>query len=190
LEIELTFKVTNELFLNNFYKRISFSANFAFINQVYHYKIKSRMQRNRTVALFLSFFFLFISISYSQKNVSWETLADVTFEEKYYEEVDMHLLYPVFGPGPKASEKKEVKISGYAIPVDAEGTLWVLSRYPNSSCFFCGGAGPESVVELQFKEKKKQAIKMDQFITLQGVLHLNDSDIDHMNYILKSARLE
>ena len=148
------------------------------------------MQRNRIGALFLSFFFLFISMTYAQKSVSWETLADITFEEKYYKEVDMQLLFPVFGPGPKASEKKEVKIAGYAIPVDAEGTLWVLSRYPNSSCFFCGGAGPESVVELQFKETKRQAIKMDQFVTFKGILHLNDSDIDHMNYILKDARIE
>lgn len=135
--------------------------------------------------------FLFLSLAgYAQKAVTWETLADVTFEEKFFKEVEMHLLFPVFGEGPKSNENKRVRISGYAIPVDAEGKLWVLSRYPNSSCFFCGAAGPESVVELQFKDAGKQKMKMDQFVVIEGILNLNDVDIEHMNYILKEATFE
>ncbi len=45
---------------------------------------------------------------------------------------------------------KEVYITGYVLPVDNKGEIYALSAYPFSSCFFCGGAGPETVMGLEF----------------------------------------
>ncbi len=55
-------------------------------------------------------------------------------------------------------------------------------------CFFCGGASPASVAEIYFKVKPPR-FKADQIIAVRGILKLNDSDIDHMNFILNDAEL-
>ncbi|MNL80290.1 hypothetical protein D3C87_2071030 [compost metagenome] len=57
-----------------------------------------------------------------------------------------------------------------------------------AACFFCGGAGPESIIELQFR-KKKQRFRTDEVLTVRGKLALNANDVDHLNYILKDAEV-
>jgi hypothetical protein len=64
----------------------------------------------------------------------------------------------------------------------------ILSKVPYSACFFCGGAGPESVVEVYFTDKHPR-FKADQVIKVTGILRLNDTDITHMNFILTGATL-
>lgn len=54
-----------------------------------------------------------------------------------------------------------------------------------ASCFFCGGAGPETIIEVIFK--KKPPFKTDQIVEITGILELNADDVDHCNYILKEA---
>ena len=65
----------------------------------------------------------------------------------------------------------------------------ILSKFPYSQCFFCGGAGPESVAEIYFSSKRPR-LKADQLITVTGLLKLNALDINHMNFILENARIE
>jgi len=55
-------------------------------------------------------------------------------------------------------------------------------------CFFCGGAGPESVAEVIFKDKTPR-LKPDQLVTITGTLDLNDTDVMHMNFILREAQI-
>jgi len=76
--------------------------------------------------------------------IQWDDLAGVTFSSKYYEEIDEWLLFPVFGEGVTALEGKQIFVAGYVIPL--EPGLYFLSRNSFQSCFFCGGAGPESVI--------------------------------------------
>lgn len=118
--------------------------------------------------------------------VSWKTLGDVKFEKKWDEQEGMYVLYPSFGNSVKNLEGKEIRISGYVIPVDYNENFYVLSAFPYSSCFFCGGAGPESVMSLKFK-KKDERFKTDTRIEVTGTLELNSSDIYEMNYILRDA---
>ncbi len=140
--------------------------------------------------VFSFFFYLFYGPvgAIGQPSLSWETLADVTYKEQYDEALDWYYLIPIFGKYPRAYENKTVIIEGYYIPVNKESKFHVLSRYPYSSCFFCGGAGPESVVELQLAEKIRKHISMDKRVRFQGELILNSEDFDHCNYILKAAR--
>ncbi|WP_341220585.1 homoserine dehydrogenase [Polaribacter atrinae] len=51
-----------------------------------------------------------------------------------------------------------------------------------SSCFFCGVGGPETAVELHFKNKPN--FKTDQIVAVTGILKLNRDDVEHFNYIL------
>lgn len=120
--------------------------------------------------------------------ITWKRLTDVRFSRKLNTELSMYFLYPTFGPSVNALQGKEISIRGYMIPVDANDNIYVISAKPMAACFFCGGAGPESIIELQFR-KKKQRFRTDEVLTVQGKLALNASDIDHLNYILKDAEV-
>jgi hypothetical protein len=80
-----------------------------------------------------------------------------------------------------------VKITGFMIPLDGMGFSWVLSRNPNSSCFFCGGAGPETVIELRLKPAAMKKYKLDERRTFKGKLKLNRENMDHLTYMLMEA---
>jgi len=116
--------------------------------------------------------------------ITWDTLTDVSFEDKYYSEFDQYLPFPTFGISVKALAGKEVKITGYVIPIEPE--RYILSQNPFASCFFCGGAGPETVLELELTSYEKTYFT-DQYLSFTGFLKLNSQDIDKLNYILERA---
>ena len=91
-------------------------------------------------------------------------------------------MVPKFSSSVKAMDNKEVQIRGFIIPVDIVQDYYVLSANPYSSCFFCGQAGPESVMEVQMV-KKYEGLRMDQVITFNGTLRLNVDDIMIFNII-------
>ncbi len=100
----------------------------------------------------------------------------------------MYFLYPTFGQTVRNLQNKEVQIKGYMIPVDETENIYVLSSQPMAACFFCGGAGPESIIELQFKNRRRK-FKTDEVRSVRGMLQLNNNDIEHLNYILKNAEV-
>lgn len=119
------------------------------------------------------------------QQINWGDLGDVKFETRYFEAAQDSLLFPSFGPSVKAFEGAKVAISGYVIPVTYD--RYVLSAYPFSQCFFCGNAGPESVMELNIEELENVLFHTDEFRTFVGEFKLNDSNIDQLNYILEKA---
>ncbi len=137
-----------------------------------------------TLALLLGFLF---SIS-SQTVITWEVLKDVEFEEVFSEEFQGYYQVPKFGKKISSLNGKKVQIRGYIIPVDVIQDYYVLSANPYSSCFFCGGAGPESVMEVQIVSKH-DGLRMDQIITFEGKLRLNPDDIYQLSYILEDAKV-
>ena len=134
---------------------------------------------------------LFISIlSPAQTDVKgWEVFARVKFTEKFFSDLSEYYLVPFLDSRIRACEGKVMTLKGHYLPLDLEEpNVIVLSKYPYSMCFFCGGAGPESVAEIYFSSKRPR-FKADQVITVKGRLVLNDRDIDHMNFMLKDAVL-
>ena len=80
-------------------------------------------------------------------------------------------------------------LKGYYIPTEVNSEKWiVMSKVPMSQCFFCGGAGPESIAMINFKGKFPK-FKTDQIITVKGKLRLNDTNLDELNFILDDAEL-
>ena len=137
---------------------------------------------------FILAFFIFMQASlFAQGLIDWTTLADVRFEQVFSEELGIDYDEATFGPFISLFAEKEVKITGYMIPLDGMGVSYVLSRNPNATCFFCGGAGPETVVELELKPSAFGKYKLDDYRTFKGVLHLNKKNIDHLSYVLKQA---
>ncbi len=120
--------------------------------------------------------------------ITWETLRDVTFKKKWSAEESMFILYPTFGAKVAGLKDKEIILTGYMIPVDVDANVYVLSANPYSSCFFCGGAGPESVVQIKFKKSTKR-FNTDDRVTVRGTLKLNADDINELNYILVNTDL-
>ncbi|WP_409681950.1 DUF3299 domain-containing protein [Algoriphagus aquaeductus] len=108
------------------------------------------------------------------------------FTDKYSKEVKAYYYFPTFGPSVLALIKKEVIIQGYVLEIDRGNDVYILSANPFSSCFFCGAAGPESIVELKLA-KDHPRFKMDEVVTFKGILKLNAVDIYQCNYILENA---
>ena len=119
--------------------------------------------------------------------LTWRTLEDVIFTDVYMESLESYYWKPTFGSEVEAMEGKEVHITGYIIPVDLDEDFYVLSRYPYANCFFCGGAGPESVIDLRFEGGSDRVYQTDERLTFRGTLRLNADDIYQMNYILDGA---
>ncbi|MCC5917265.1 MAG: DUF3299 domain-containing protein [Cryomorphaceae bacterium] len=118
--------------------------------------------------------------------ITWKMLADVKFTEKYVEKYQDWFLFPNFGASVKSLEGQKVAIKGYVIPIDLDEGIYALSAYPWAACFFCGGAGPESVMMLDMI-KLKRKYNTDDVVTFKGVLRLNSTDIEQFNYILEEA---
>jgi len=134
---------------------------------------------------------VFISFSFtlsSQTIITWEVLKNVDFDEVWSEEFQSYYMVPKFGKAITALDGKEIQIRGFIIPVDIVQDYYVLSANPYSSCFFCGQAGPESVMEIQMI-KQYDGLRMDQVITFKGKLRLNVDDIYQLNYILEDAQV-
>ncbi|MCR9053656.1 MAG: DUF3299 domain-containing protein [Phaeodactylibacter xiamenensis] len=121
--------------------------------------------------------------------LTWEMLSDVVFTDEYSDEVQAYVPYPTFGAQLQAIEGREVLIEGYIIPLEETGdeTILVLSALPYSSCFFCGGAGPESVMDIKLRPDEKRKFTTDDRMTFLGKLRLNDDDLYYLNYILEDA---
>lgn len=116
-----------------------------------------------------------------QHKMSWDDFYDVRFEEK-----SEGYLRPIFGQSLLWMDGEEIYISGYVIPLDFQQNIYVISAFPNASCFFCGGAGPESVMELQLKNATRN-YRTDEWKRFKGRLCLNRDDENHMHYILEDA---
>ncbi|MFK7924722.1 MAG: DUF3299 domain-containing protein [Bacteroidia bacterium] len=127
-----------------------------------------------------------LSVSFAQDKINWPFLADVQYS--YIQNYDANVWYgtPSFGEAIQALDGKEVIIKGYVLPLDVDGNQYVLSANPFNTCFFCGGAGQESVMELRL-DKKRRKYETDQVVTFIGTLRLNDAELE-LNYILENAR--
>lgn len=118
--------------------------------------------------------------------IHWDMLADVGYRKAYSEEYEMVILYPVFSNEVKQLNKREVSISGFMIPLNIKHDLYAISQNPYAACFFCGRSGPESVISLKFKNKPRR-FRTDEYITVKGVMQLNDTNTHDLIYIFQNT---
>lgn len=139
--------------------------------------------------LFCFLFALTATTVFSQQPDTWNLFAKTKFEPRFDEKLGEYLFYPTFPSEVKKLEGKEVVIEGFYVPFAPEGDNYIIiSKYPMSQCFFCGGGGPESVAEVNFT-KDPGRFQVDDLITVKGKLKLNSDDLDHINFILTDAVL-
>ena len=126
------------------------------------------------------FFIVFGLNANAQQVLPWEMLAVP------YSTTPDGLYEPQFPSWLDKYKNTEVVIQGYLVPVDVEGNQYALSRYAFSSCFFCGNAAPNTVVELVFKERPDDLIT-DQFVVVKGTLVFNADDPFRLFFILQQT---
>lgn len=137
-------------------------------------------------------FILLMALSFSAfsqtalKDNTWKTLSKLTYKKEYDETLGMKIDVPVFGAEVKALSGKEVTVKGYIIPTDGYKSQkeFVFSAFPYNMCFFCGGAGPETVMEVNAKNPIQYTSEP---IYIKGILRLNGSDVNRLIYTLDKA---
>ncbi|MEN1784980.1 MAG: hypothetical protein AAGF77_07540 [Bacteroidota bacterium] len=82
-------------------------------------------------------------------------------------------------------EGKKISLVGYLLILDANQSVFMLSKNPMASCFFCGNGGPETVSEISFTQKNK--FVMDDLILVTGILRLNGKDPTRCYYHIENA---
>ncbi len=132
----------------------------------------------------------------SQPIGPWKDLLELKFAIKFDEAVDDVLFQPKFTKKIKAYENRVIEVEGFIIPsdiaadamgdLDDDGQKFMFSAFPLASCFFCGGAGAESVMEAF---PKKPIPYTEKKVTIRGRLELNDEDYLQLPYILKDVVL-
>lgn len=146
------------------------------------------MKRVLATTLAILFLGLFATVSAQEGNKTWKKLSKVTFQKKYDDLMGFKVDFPVFAPSVQQMDGQEVIIKGYIIPVEGYKSHkeFVFSAFPYSMCFFCGGAGPETVMEVVASKPVKYTAES---VTLKGTLELNDNDINRLMYALKDAQI-
>src|SRR5687767_5422269 len=92
---------------------------------------------------------------FQQENF-WNVLAHVSFM-KSRDENGLEVDKPIFSKYLKSFNGKKVTLKGYLIPMAEVGgkEKFMLSLLPFNVCYFCGAAGPETVVEMELAQKLK-----------------------------------
>lgn len=126
-------------------------------------------------------------VSKAQYNLSWNELLQTQYRI-ISEGENVGLFTPNFPKSLQKLEGQEVVLSGYIVPMDIEGNLYALSKNPFTSCFFCGNAGPNTVIELQFPDAQGKFL-VDQFLIIKGVLELNNNDPNELFFKIIDAQI-
>jgi hypothetical protein len=116
----------------------------------------------------------------AQQVLSWDLLAVP------YTTTPDGLYQPQFPTWLDGYKNQEVVLQGYLVPVDVQTKQYALSRYAFSSCFFCGNAAPNTVVELVFKNQPDHLIT-DQFVVIKGTIVFNEKDPYRLFFIIQQA---
>ncbi len=113
----------------------------------------------------------------AKDTLNWKLLGVIKFVKKPHKEYG-EVNYPVVNPKLKSLNRKKVVMSGYIVPID--NTNYALSKNVFAACFFCGKAGPETIMGLKFRNPKRY--KTDQYVTVEGVFRVNESNVDDWIY--------
>jgi len=138
---------------------------------------------------------LFISLSIvyqvdAQPRNEWRLFSDLQFDEYFNEDIGTYDLKPIMTDSLYSLEGREVVLLGYIISSsktdDFENVI--LSKFPFTSCYFCGNAGMETVAEIEYDAKKSQ-FRMDSAYGFKGKLSFNTDNPERLVVILKEAEI-
>src|SRR5690606_6613171 len=118
------------------------------------------------------------------ETITWSLLGKIKYENRPHKDYPEGVMYPIVNDELKATKGKKIAISGFIIPIDNEN--YALSKNVFAQCFFCGQAGPETIMGIKFKDLKKR-LKTDQYVTLEGTFRYNETDVEDWIYHIENA---
>lgn len=122
----------------------------------------------------------------AQTTLDWSDLADgISWELPSPEAIFPGFQKASFSSKMEALNGKEVTITGYLLVLDGNQSVFLLSKNPMASCFFCGNGGPETVVDLRFT--KSPTYVMDDLLSVEGTLYLNRDNPNGAYYSIENA---
>ena len=134
------------------------------------------------------FILLFIpALGYTQ--TGWDLLATTEIKKGYDDFLGEETEVPDFSDLLWKNNGSTITLEGYIIPLQQSGSqdYFVLSRFPYASCFFCGAAGPETVVEVYSDREFRFT---DERVRVTGKLELNEVDPLHLFFIMRNCKVE
>ena len=151
----------------------------------YFCSILSNMRKS-SLGFFLIFILFSTSLLSQNKDNIWSTLALLEFEQKDdlgYFDSEGNIL-----PLIEAFEGKEIVVQGYVIPLSGKKAQshFMFSAYPYESCFFCGKAGPETIMEVFAKDGKKIDFS-EKKMTVKGTFYFTSHNSNEVMFTLKNA---
>jgi len=111
----------------------------------------------------------------------WKVLRTLKYEAK-----STGIYQPFFSAEIEKLSGKKVTLEGFMVVIQHEKKpkYFMISYYPINSCFFCGAAGPETVIEVM---SQKPVAFTEEPIAMTGILRLNAKDENKLFYILENA---
>ena len=116
--------------------------------------------------------------------ITWKQLAAIKFLKKKHKDYPEGVMFPLVNSTLKAKNKKKIAVSGFIVPID--NTTYALSKNVFASCFFCGAAGPETIMGIKFRGITPK-LKTDQYVTLEGNFRINENDVEDWIYHIEDA---
>lgn len=142
-----------------------------------------------TKSLFALCCFVLIAASSFAQDRMWQTLAKTKISYIKDKKLGYDVMFPTFPPEVQQLEGTEITIRGYIVPMDEGMGFFALSALPYQSCFFCGKAGIETVIEIHMA-KGHTARYTQNSVLMRGTLTLNNSDLtSHLMYILNDTKV-
>ena len=131
---------------------------------------------------------LLAHVGAAQTSDGWKILEAVELKSKWNEAHTYQIDYPVFQDKLKERDQTEIVLTGYVLPLETKtaSTKFVFSKYPFNQCYFCGGAGPETIIEVN---STKAISYSEDKVVIKGTLQLNETDPEHHMYVLNAAAL-
>jgi len=132
--------------------------------------------------------FAFSITTMAQPRNEWRLFADLEFDEYFNEDIGTYDLKPKFSEDILSLEGQEIVLLGYIISSSKTDGFEnpILSKFPFTSCYFCGNAGMETVAEIEF-DAKKTTFSMSSAYGFKGKLAFNRDDPNRLVIILKDA---
>ena len=132
---------------------------------------------------------IFLVLLFQPQLTGWDLLSTVEIVIGYDDFMGAEVEKPKFSEQLKLREGKEVTLEGFIIPLQQKTAqqYFILSRFPYQSCFFCGAAGPETVVEVYSDRKVNYT---DERVRVTGKLRLNRDNALNLFYILEDCTVE
>mgnify|MGYP000957586356 CR=1 FL=1 len=115
--------------------------------------------------------------------ITWSQLGQIDFTKKK-DRVYGEVMFPVINTNLKKLQGKKISAKGFIVPIDNKS--YALSKNVFAQCFFCGNAGPETIMGIKFKGATPK-LKTDTYVTIEGTFRYNDNNVDDWIYHIENA---